>query len=277
VTIGSLGTGLVKSTGGLLSIATAAVDYQAPIAAGTGLYYSSANTLASYWTLSGSNLYNNNGGNIGIGTGGTAPNTTLSVNGSSSLWNQGKYLVYSDAGSTQRGYWGPGRNNDMTMLQSTSNWMRISNPSQISFWTNGNGATDDYPQAYINSSGVVGGTGLIVGVVNSGGTTTAGTQINNLQAGNTAISPLSGCGGGGCVQTVTISYNFPSGVTPNIVCTVQSQSGTSYNDTYVAHVRYKSNTSATINICRQDAYYNGEGWARMPHSHGWHGTKMMMR
>lgn len=254
------GTGLLKVTGGLVSTATAAVDYQAPITAGTGLYYSATNTLASYWTLSGSNLYSNNSGNVGIGTGATAPNNTLSINGSSATWNQGKYLIYSDAGATQRGYWGPGRNNDLTLLQSTSNWLRISNASQISFWANGNGATDDNPQAFLTNAGVFNTTGLVVGVANSGGTTTAGTAISNLQAGSTTIPTLS-CSSG-CVQTVTVTLNFPSGVTPKMICTVANQSGTSYSDTYATQIKSISNTSATINICRTDSYYNGQGWGQ---------------
>jgi hypothetical protein len=247
---------------GALGYAASAGAWSTDAAAGDVVLRSSASQKLLFNTNAGSGASTMavNGANVGIGT--TAPNTTLAVNGQTSIWNNNKLYIYSDAGVTGRGYWGPGRNTDMTLLQSTSNWMRISNPSQIAFWTNGNGATDDYPQAYINASGVLGGSGLIVGVVNSGGTTTAGTQINNLQAGNTAIPTLSGCSGGGCVQTVTISYNFPSGVTPNIICTVQSQSGTSYSDVYATQVKSKTNTSAVINVCRTDAYYNGEGWGQ---------------
>jgi hypothetical protein len=67
-------TGIPYLTGGVLSIAAAGTNYQAPITAGAGLYYSTTNTLASYWTASGNNIYNNNNsgaGFVGIGTNGT--------------------------------------------------------------------------------------------------------------------------------------------------------------------------------------------------------------
>lgn len=69
-------TGIVKAASGALSAAVAGTDYQVPITAGTGLSFSGS-TLNSMWTTSGSNIYNNNSGNVGIGT--TTPDATLSV------------------------------------------------------------------------------------------------------------------------------------------------------------------------------------------------------
>ena len=76
------GTGLLKVASGLVSVASAGSDYQAPISAGAGLYYSSSNTLASYWTFSSNNIYNNNSGYVGIGSSST-PAAPLHVVGNS--------------------------------------------------------------------------------------------------------------------------------------------------------------------------------------------------
>lgn len=71
VYVSSLGTGMVKSTAGVMSNAVAGTDYQAPMSAGTGISISS-NTINSVWTQTGNDIYNNNSGNVGIGTGGAA-------------------------------------------------------------------------------------------------------------------------------------------------------------------------------------------------------------
>ena len=81
-------TGIPYLTAGVLSIAAAGTNYQAPITAGSGLFYNPANTLNSYWTQVGGgnqNIYSNNNsgiGWVGIGTNG-APSAQLHVASSS--------------------------------------------------------------------------------------------------------------------------------------------------------------------------------------------------
>ena len=76
------------NTSGTLSIATAGTNYQAPMSAGTGITLSGS-TINSYWSTSGTTIYNNNnsgGGFVGIGSfsGGShtaAPTQMLDVMG----------------------------------------------------------------------------------------------------------------------------------------------------------------------------------------------------
>lgn len=87
------------------------------------------------------------GGLVGIGTG--APTTNiLDVNGGSAIWAANDQFFYTDAGATEKGYLGPKRNDDLTLSSVTSgNWLRIgTNSSAISFWDDGNCATNDNPQ-----------------------------------------------------------------------------------------------------------------------------------
>ena len=66
----------------MLSIAGTSTSL--PLSGGTGITIGSGNTINSYWTLSGNNIYNNNNsgnGNVGIGT--SSPSSLLSVGSSS--------------------------------------------------------------------------------------------------------------------------------------------------------------------------------------------------
>jgi hypothetical protein len=98
----SLGTGLVKSTSGTLSVATAGTDFQAPMTAGTGISLSS-NTINSYWTFNTNNLYNNNTGNVGIGS--TSPAYKLDVAGTAGF--NAIHKIGPGSNNPERGAWNP--------------------------------------------------------------------------------------------------------------------------------------------------------------------------
>ena len=88
----------------------------------------------------------------------------------------------------------------------------------------------------------------------------SGTNFNSIQSGSYTLSTSSG----GVYITGTISFPnaFPSGVTPNIICTMNSAPTSNYNDTYVVHVRSKTNTGFVANIYRVDSA--GGGWGQTP-------------
>jgi hypothetical protein len=74
------------------------------VSIGTGLSLSSG-TLNSVWTASGNDVYNNNSGNVGIGT--TSPDSTLTVIGGLRINNgaaQNNY-VWTSTGTDGRGTW----------------------------------------------------------------------------------------------------------------------------------------------------------------------------
>ncbi len=75
---GLSGGGLIKATSGtgVLALATANTDYQAPMTGGSGITITS-NVINSLWTANGTKIYNNNSGFVGIGT--TAANAPLEV------------------------------------------------------------------------------------------------------------------------------------------------------------------------------------------------------
>ncbi len=75
---GLSGGGLIKATSGTgaLALATANTDYQSPLSGGTGITITS-NVINSLWTANGTKIYNNNSGNVGIGT--NAANAPLEV------------------------------------------------------------------------------------------------------------------------------------------------------------------------------------------------------
>ncbi len=84
------------------------------VVAGKGLSYNN-DTLNSSWTTTGNNIYNNNTGNVGIGT--SAPTSLLTVNGQGAFWNNNALSFYSDAGLNQRGL--IGTNNNQFTVAST--------------------------------------------------------------------------------------------------------------------------------------------------------------
>lgn len=76
----------------------------------TGLCFV-AITSKAQWTISGTNIYNNNSGNVGIGTGTTTPTTKLQVNNGvlnitgTNSWG-GSMAVFGPTSSTDLNAWG---------------------------------------------------------------------------------------------------------------------------------------------------------------------------
>ena len=91
-------------------------------------------------------------GNQRVGIGTASPGQQLSVNGTFGIWAANRASFYTDQGSTLRGYVGPGRNTDLTLISKSPNWLRIgANNSLISFWANGGADVDDSPQMYLST------------------------------------------------------------------------------------------------------------------------------
>ncbi len=101
-------------------------------------------------------LYVRADGNVGIGT--ASPGQLLTVNGSVGVWNNNTVSWYGDSGTTQRGFFGPGRNNDMSLVTPVmDDWLRIgTNYATIAFFMNGTATTGDAPQVVFDSAGNVG-------------------------------------------------------------------------------------------------------------------------
>ena len=217
-----------------------------------GAYNGAGNTLSM--TVDGANAY------VGIGT--SSPGNTLTVNGSGGMWNSNQFNFYQDGGSTQKGFIGEyTTNSDLSIASTTSgNWMRIgANNATIAFFPDNTiTSTANAPKVFITSAGNTTTSQLTVG--NTNGSTGTGTTFSNMQAGSYTLSTSSG----GVYITGTISFPnaFPSGVTPNIICTMNSAPTSNYNDTYVVHVRSKNNTGFVCNIYRVDSA--GGGWGQTP-------------
>jgi hypothetical protein len=109
ITFSGLGTGIVKSTGGTLSAATAGTDFESPLTFTNGLTRSS-NTVslggsltgATDVPLAGNNLTFSGTGKVGIGTTG-APSSLLSVGSSSQFTVNSSGAIASATGISSSG------------------------------------------------------------------------------------------------------------------------------------------------------------------------------
>lgn len=139
-------------------------QWQAPgtssVLAGTGLSYN-GNTLNSVWTLSGNNIYNNTGGNVGIGT--SNPGYLLDINGQTGIDGANDGAIYMNGTkNTQRGIeWNYGSNDRYGIAQDINGNMAVYTsanyiPSFISFDLANNVGSGFTELARINHSGQMG-------------------------------------------------------------------------------------------------------------------------
>jgi hypothetical protein len=223
ITDGSEGAGkvLTSNATGLASWTTLALPY----ALGNGLYLSGSNTLNTFWTALGSNIYNNNSGSVGIGT--STPNAELEVVSSSTALPRGiisteyansthdAHIWLRKARGTEsspsaiiagdelgfikfRGYDGSSFNtNDQTEIGAVAaeNFSSGGNGSYLKFMTTPIGNVSGYERMRITSGGRVGinttspGSALDVDgtITVSGGN---GNELNRTQTGNANLAPI---------------------------------------------------------------------------------------
>jgi endosialidase-like protein len=115
---------------------------------GTGIYSSGAGTL--------------NIATLGVNRFSVASNGDVSSTGSfistGSLYsyNATRHFFYTDAGSTLKGFLGPGLNSDLSLISKRSgDWLRLgANGANVGFWVNGGADSDNNPQMVLTPNGL---------------------------------------------------------------------------------------------------------------------------
>ncbi|MFA5857631.1 MAG: hypothetical protein WC955_01040 [Elusimicrobiota bacterium] len=144
-------------TGGVLTAGAQAGIYVQSSSAwpGTKMYFGNTNVYA---TGSQARLMIDHQGSVGLGT--TVPGSKFTLDGGNLVvWNLNDAMVYSDDGTTYKGYMGTGRNKDLTIVSkdSGSSWLRFgANKSSIAFFTSSNAEAQNTPQLVISSTSFVG-------------------------------------------------------------------------------------------------------------------------
>lgn len=157
--------------------ATGLMIYQTDVSA--GYYYHNGMgwiALASggalnYWSVNGSNIFNNNGGNVGIGT--NNPGTALHVkrdNEAMRVEGVLPFISFYNSSGVYRGFVWQGPDDDMSIGTSAGNTQsafRVYNNAQVNFAVNYDGRTD------------IGGTAPALRF-NFGATLSGDLKVNNL-------------------------------------------------------------------------------------------------
>lgn len=139
---------------------------------------------------------------VGINT--DNPRQRLSVNGDIGVWDSKAVYFYTGLGETKKGYVGPGRSADLSLIsQTSSSWLRIgANNANISFWANGGAASNDSPQVFISPTGNLEAVGYVKG--------------SQLCIGSDCRSAWPTGGGGVGYWTQTDSSLYPNNTSWNI-------------------------------------------------------------
>ena len=158
---------------------------------------------------------------------------------------------------------GRGRNADGTLEFMNNGWGRLGATNGLSIWSDGNADVNDNPQMHIAQAGNVGiGTptpGAKLDVV--GKTETDQLQVGN--AGDTFSTMQAGTatlGGGSNIAVYTVNFNSAFASAPKVICTVRTQTGQSYNDTFAVTTKNIGTNNFQVNIVRVDG--GGTGWGQ---------------
>lgn len=158
---------------------------------------------------------------------------------------------------------GRGRNADGTLEFMNNGWGRLGATNGLSIWADGNADVNDNPQMHISQAGNVGI-----------GTTTPGakldvvgkTETDQLQVGNngdtfsTMQSGTATLGAGTNVAVYTVNFNAAFASAPKVMCTVRTQTGQSYNDTFAVTTKNIGTNNFQVNVVRVDG--GGSGWGQ---------------
>jgi hypothetical protein len=228
-------TGILKGNGtGSVLTAVAGTDYQVPFTAGTGLSFA-GNTLNSVFTQSGANIYNNNSGNVGIGT--TTPGTKLSVAGAGYFMGG---IIFGD-GTTQNTAAANYINSVSSPLTVTAGNLSIPQASSVS---NGYLASTDWNTFNNKQAAITAGTGLsFAGNTLNSVFTQSGANIYNNNSGNVGIgtsNPLAllSVGSTGSISDSNVPVQISAGGTG------QAYFGANNNGSYGLVVGYSNNGAA---------------------------------
>ena len=190
----SSGSLVAASSTGVLSIAGTSTSL--PLSGGTGITIGSGNTINSYWTLSGSNLINNNSGGVSVSAGSTQ--AVITANGTNNpeivLQNSGNTKLEIGVSNSSNAYISNSAANDVTIRQTGG--------QKILFSTSSSGSTNDLT--------------LTGGSVGIGTTTPAG------QLANSSINPIAYDGNGGnsnSLQWTTASGGYVASFYHSGTCT----------------------------------------------------------
>lgn len=158
---------------------------------------------------------------------------------------------------------GRGRNADGTLEFMNNGWGRLGATNGLSIWSDGNADVNDNPQMHISQAGNVGvGTtapGAKLDVVGK-------TETDQLQVGNngdtfsTMQSGTATLGSGSNVAVYTVNFNAAFASAPKVMCTVRTQTGQSYTDTFAVTTKNIGTNNFQVNVVRVDG--GGTGWGQ---------------
>lgn len=221
-------------------------DASGNLAATAALPTGESTTASNGLTLAGTNVAL--GGQLSSATTiGTTADNTLTINGT------GVVNLGTGSGATTLG-------NSSAATTITGSSTNITGPTNI----NASGAAATNIGTGSSAGAVVigrsGGSTTLNGTVTFGALTGSGTRIvtldvsGNLSAqGQAGTWAVGGNGGGGDFKTVTVTFPVAFGAAPRVICTVRTETGQTWTDTFAVTTKGISTTEFTVNIKRVDS------------------------